>query len=284
MRFLDPRLTEKFIFVLLFLATVIIIAPVLIVIGVIVARGASVINWEFLTAMPRMGMRAGGIFPAIVGTFYLVAGALIFSLPVGIFAAIYLAEYSKRNWLTRLIEIAIVNLAGVPSVVYGLFGLGLFVVFLRFGTSILAGSLTLGVMSLPVIITSSKEALQSVPATFREVSYSLGATRWQTVRHAVLPHALPGILTGTILSLSRAAGETAPILFTVAAFYLPRLPRSVLDQAMALPYHLYVLSTQVPNVKMELQYGTALVLVGLIVAANLVAMVIRSHFRGKKQW
>lgn len=284
MRFLDPRITEKLMFVLLFLATVIIVVPVLVVIGVIIARGASVLSWEFLTAMPRMGMRAGGIFPAIVGTFYLVAGALIFSLPVGIFAAIYLVEYSKRNWLTRLIEIAIVNLAGVPSVVYGLFGLGLFVAFLKFGTSILAGSLTLGVMSLPVIITASKEALQSVPATFREVSYSMGATRWQTIRHAVLPHALPGILTGAILSLSRAAGETAPILFTVAAFYLPKLPRSVFDQAMALPYHLYVLSTQVPNVKIELQYGTALVLVGLIIAANLVAMVIRSYFRGKKQW
>jgi phosphate transport system permease protein len=242
------------------------------------------VNWEFLTAMPRQGMKAGGIFPAIIGTFYLVIGTLIFALPVGIFSAIYLSEYSKRNWLTRFIELAIVNLAGVPSVVYGLFGLGLFVVFLKFGASILAGSLTLAVMSLPVIITASREALQSVPYSFREVSFSLGATKWQTIRHAVLPHALPGILTGTVLSLSRAAGETAPILFTAAAFYLPRLPRSVFDQVMALPYHLYVLCTQVPNVKMELQYGTALVLVGLIIGANLTAVVIRSYFRARKQW
>lgn len=283
-RLINPRAAEKIVFSFLFLATVLIVTPVVLVVGIIVARGVGMLSWEFLTAMPRMGMRAGGIFPAIVGTSYLVAGTLLFSLPVGIFAAIYLSEYSRRNWLTRLVEIAIVNLAGVPSVVYGLFGFGLFVMFLKFGTSILAGSLTLGIMSLPVIITASKEALQSVPASFREVSYSLGATRWQTIRHAVLPNALPGILTGAILSVSRAGGETAPILFTVAAFYLPRLPKSIFDQAMALPYHLYVLSTQVPNVKIGLQYGTALVLVGLIVVTNLVSMVIRSYFRGKKQW
>ena len=281
---IDPRISEKIVFAFLFLSTLIILVPVIWVVGIIVVRGASVLNWEFLTAMPRMGMRAGGIFPAIIGTMYLVLGTLVFALPVGIFSAIYLSEYSKRNWLTRFIELAIVNLAGVPSVVYGLFGMGLFVVFLKFGTSILAGSLTLAVMSLPVIITASREALQSVPASFREVSYSLGATKWQTIRHAVIPHALPGILTGTVLSLSRAAGETAPILFTVAAFYLPRLPQSLFDQAMALPYHLYVLSTQVPNVKLELQYGTALVLVGLIVIMNLFAIVIRGYFRAQKQW
>ncbi len=281
---MNAKLQEKIVFFFLFLSTLIIVTPVILVIGVIVMRGSSVMSWEFLTAMPRMGMKAGGIFPAIVGTFYLVIGTLVFALPIGIFSAIYLSEYSKRNLLTRIIELAIVNLAGVPSVVYGLFGLGLFVVFFKIGASILAGSLTLAVMVLPVIITASREALQSVPKSFREVSYSLGATRWQTVRHAVLPHALPGILTGTILSLSRAAGETAPILFTVAAFYLPRLPKSFFDQAMALPYHLYVLSTQVPNVKLELQYGTALVLVGLIVITNLVAVVIRGYFRARKQW
>ena len=281
---LNPKLQEKIVFASLFLSTLIIVIPVILVVAVIVVRGSSVLSFEFLTSMPRMGMKAGGIFPAIVGTFYLVVGTLIFALPVGIFCAIYLSEYSKRNLLTRVIELAIVNLAGVPSVVYGLFGLGLFVVFLKMGASILAGSLTLAVMVLPVIITASREALQSVPKSFREVSYSLGATRWQTIRHAVLPHALPGILTGTILSLSRAAGETAPILFTVAAFYLPRLPQSIFDQAMALPYHLYVLSTQVPNVRLELQYGTALVLVGLIVMTNLVAVVIRSYFRSRKQW
>lgn len=284
MGWMNPKFEEKVVFFLLFLSTLIIVTPVVLVVAIIVSRGAGVLSLEFLTAMPRMGMRAGGIFPAIVGTFYLVAGTLIFALPVGIFSAIYLSEYSKRNLLTRMIELAIVNLAGVPSVVYGLFGLGLFVVFLKFDTSILAGSLTLAVMVLPVIITASREALQAVPKSFREVSYSLGATKWQTIRHAVLPHALPGILTGAILSLSRAAGETAPILFTVAAFYLPRLPRSVFDQAMALPYHLYVLSTQVPNVRVELQYGTALVLVGLIVAANFFAVVIRSYVRTRKQW
>lgn len=283
-KLISAKLQEKIVFFSLFLSTLIIVTPVILVVGIIVARGSSVLSWEFLTSMPRMGMKAGGIFPAIVGTFYLVVGTLVFALPIGIFSAIYLSEYSKRNLLTRIIELAIVNLAGVPSVVYGLFGLGLFVVFLKLGASILAGSLTLSVMVLPVIITASREALQSVPKSFREVSYSLGATRWQTIRHAVLPHALPGILTGTILSLSRAAGETAPILFTVAAFYLPRLPKSVFDQAMALPYHLYVLSTQVPNVRLELQYGTALVLVGLIVITNLVAVVIRSYFRARKQW
>ncbi len=281
---INPKVQEKIVFASLFLSTLIIVTPVILVVGIIIARGSSVLSVEFLTSMPRMGMKAGGIFPAIVGTFYLVIGTLIFALPIGIFSAIYLSEYSKRNLLTRIIELAIVNLAGVPSVVYGLFGLGLFVGFLKFGASILAGSLTLAVMVLPVIITASREALQSVPKSFREVSYSLGATRWQTIRHAVLPHALPGILTGTILSISRAAGETAPILFTVAAFYLPRLPKSIFDQAMALPYHLYVLSTQVPNVRLELQYGTALVLVGLIIIANLVAVVIRSYFRAKKQW
>ena len=281
---LSPLIQEKVIFFFLFLATLTIATPVILVIVVIASRGGSVLSWEFLTQMPRMGMRAGGIFPAIVGTFYLVVGTLIFSLPIGVFSAIYLSEYARRNWLTRIIELAIVNLAGVPSVVYGLFGLGLFVVFLNFSASLLAGSLTLGVMALPVLITASREALMAVPKSFREVSYSLGATRWQTIRHAVLPHALPGILTGTILSLSRAAGETAPILFTVAAFYLPKLPGSIFDQAMALPYHLYVLCTQVPNVRIELQYGTALVLVGLIVITNLAAVVIRSYFRIRKQW
>jgi phosphate transport system permease protein len=229
-------------------------------------------------------MRAGGIFPAIVGTIYLTLGTAVFSIPLGILAAIYLNEYSDENWLTRSIEIAIINLAGVPSIVYGLFGLGLFVTFLNFGASILAGSLTLAIMTLPVIITATREALNAVPRSFREVSFSLGASRWQTVRHVVLPNAVPGILTGTILGLSRAAGETAPILFTVAAFYLPRLPQSVFDQAMALPYHIYVLSTQVPNVSVKVQYGTVLVLVIMVLAMNIIASVIRARFRKKKTW
>jgi phosphate transport system permease protein len=229
-------------------------------------------------------MKQGGIFPAIVGTFYLVFGAVAVSLPIGVLAAIYLNEYAKDTLLTRTIKLAIVNLAGVPSVVYGLFGLGLFVVFLNFGTSILSGSLTLAIMGLPVIITTSKEALSSVPKSFREVSYSLGATRWQTVRHVVLPNAISGILTGAILSIARAAGEAAPILFTVAAFYLPKLPTSVFDQVMALPYHLYIISTQIPNIGKEKQYGTALVLVGLVFILNLFAIIIRSRFRKKKKW
>ncbi len=277
-------LEEKCAFALVGAAAFLVIVPVGLVVGLIVAKGWSAITWEFLTAMPRMGMRAGGIFPAIVGTFYLVAGTIAIALPIGVSAAIYLTEYSRDNWLRRVVEIAIVNLAGVPSVVYGLFGLGLFVIFLRMGASILAGSLTLAIMVLPVIITASREALIAVPKSFREVSLSLGATRWQAVRGVVLPHAIPGILTGTILAIGRAAGETAPILFTVAAFYLPRLPRSIFDQAMALPYHLYVLATQVPKVSPRLQYGTALVLVGCVFAMNLVAVIIRSRFQARKEW
>ena len=222
--------------------------------------------------------------PAIVGTFCLVTGAVMFALPLGLFAAIYLSEYSKDNWTNRIVRLAIINLAGVPSVVFGLFGLALFVTFFRLGASILSGSLTLGIMILPVIITSSREALDSVPQSFREVSLALGATKWQTIHRVVLPNALPGILTGTILALSRAAGETAPILFTVAAFYLPRLPHSVFDQCMTLPYHLYVISTQVPNIKPSVQYGTALVLILMVLIMNISAVLIRAHFRRKKQW
>ena len=231
-----------------------------------------------------MGMRAGGIFPAIVGTVYLIVLTILFALPVGILAAIYLSEYARDHWLSKIIDVAIVNLAGVPSVVYGLFGLGIFVTFLNFGTSIVAGALTLSIMSLPVIITSSREALGTIPESFRESSLALGATRWQTIRRIVIPNALPGIITGAILALSRAAGETAPILFTVAAFYLPHLPKTIFDQCMALPYHLYVLATQVPNVKAGVEYGTALVLVAMILILNLMAGAIRSHFRKKKQW
>ena len=281
---INPHATERIAFTFLFLSTLIIVIPVILITIIITKNGMSAINLEFLTQSPRLGMRAGGIFPAIVGTVYLVLGTMLFALPVGILAAIYLSEYSKENWLARAIDIAIVNLAGVPSVVYGLFGLGLFVEFMNFGTSILSGSLTLAVMSLPVIITASREALGTVPKSFREVNLALGATKWQTIRRVVLPNALPGILTGTILALSRAAGETAPILFTVAAFYLPRLPQSLLDQCMALPYHLYVISTQVPKIKPETQYGTALVLVFMVLALNLAAIVIRAHFRKKKQW
>jgi phosphate transport system permease protein len=281
---INPYFTQRVAFTFLFLSTLIIVIPVIWITWVILKNGITALSWEFITQSPRMGMRAGGIFPAIVGTLYLGFTTMLFALPVGILAAVYLSEYAKDHPIAKIIDIAIVNLAGIPSVVYGLFGLGLFVEFLHFGTSILAGSLTLAVMSLPVIITASREALGTVPQSFREASLALGATKWQTIRRVVLPNALPGILTGTILALSRATGETAPILFTVAAFYLPRLPKSIFDQCMALPYHLYVITTQVPKIKPNLQYGTALVLILMVMAMNLIAVIIRTHFRKKKQW
>jgi len=276
--------TQRIAFAFLFLATLLVVIPVGMIVVIIIQKGLPAITWKFIFDIPRQGMRAGGIFPAIVGTLYLVSGAIIFALPIGLLAAVYLSEYAKDNLLNRIIRLAIVNLSGVPSVVYGLFGLALFVVFFKFGASILSGSLTLGIMVLPIIITTSREALESVPYSFREVSLSLGASKWQTIRHTVLPNAVPGILTGTILALGRAAGETAPILFTVAAFYLPRLPESVFDQAMALPYHLYVISTQVPNVDEKVRYGTALVLLVLVLFMNLVAIIIRYNLRKKKKW
>ncbi len=271
-------------FGLLVLASLVVVVPILFVVAAIVVRGIGALNWEFLTAMPRDGMKAGGIFPAIVGTLLLTLGTAIVAIPIGVGGAIYLAEYARDNWLTRAIRLAIVNLAGIPSVVYGLFGLGMFVLFLQFGTSIVAGALTLAIMTLPVIISTAEEALRAVPVEFRTVSASLGGTRWQGIRNIVLPQALPGIITGIILGLLRAAGETAPILFTVAAFYLPRLPQSPLDQTMALPYHLYVISTQVPGMPEEVQYGTALVLLILVLSLNLVATLIRSYYRRKRQW
>lgn len=280
----NPQKTQNIAFFFLFLSTLLIVIPVGLIVVIIIVKGMPAISWQFLFDIPRQGMRAGGIFPTVIGTIYLVSGAIIFALPIGLLAAIYLSEYAEDNILTRIIKLAIVNLAGVPSVVYGLFGLALFVVFFRFGASILSGSLTLGIMILPIIITTSREALESVPQSFREVSLSLGVSKWQTIRHVVLPNAIPGILTGTILGLGRAAGETAPILFTVAAFYLPQLPKSIFDQAMALPYHLYVISTQVPNVDEKIRYGTALVLLMLVLFMNLVAIIIRYQFRKRKKW
>jgi len=273
---------EKVGFGALLLATVLIVIPIAAIIGLIVAKGFGALSWEFLFTMPRDGMRAGGIFPAIVGTVYLVFISLLFALPIGVMAAIYLSEYAKDNALTRVINLAIINLAGVSSVVFGLFGLSLFVVFLKFGVSIISGALTLGIMTLPVIITTTREALRAVPASYREVSFSLGASRWQTVRHAVLPRALSGILTGAILSIGRVAGETAPILFTVAAFYLPNLPTGLSDQAMALPYHLYIITTQIPGIPERYRYGTALVLIGFVLVMNIAATVVRSK-AGKKR-
>jgi phosphate transport system permease protein len=271
-------------FVLLGVVSLVVVLPILLVIGVVVARGIGAMSWEFLTAMPRDGMKAGGIFPALVGTVVLTAGTALVAIPVGIGGAIYLAEYARDTWLTRVVRLAIINLAGIPSVVYGLFGLGLFVLFLQFGTSILAGALTLSIMTLPIVISAAEEALRAVPTEFRTVSASLGGTRWQGIRNVVLPQALPGIITGVILGLLRAAGETAPILFTVAAFFLPQLPRSPFDQTMALPYHLYVISTQVPGMPVQVQYGTALVLLALVLSLNVVATLIRSYYRRRREW
>jgi phosphate transport system permease protein len=263
---------------------VLVFIPVILVISYLIVSGIGAISWEFLTTAPRNGMKEGGIMPAILGTLILTMGTAIVSMPISIATAIYLAEYARDNRLTRTIRMAIVNLAGIPSIVYGLFGLGAFVLAAGFGTSILAGSLTLGIMTMPVVISTAEEAINSVPQRFRTVSLSLGATKWQTIWHQVLPHALPGILTGMILGLSRAAGETAPILFTVAAFYLPTLPQSIMDQTMALPYHLYVISTQVPNMPLQIQYGTALVLLMITLTLTLLATGVRTTVRRRRDW
>jgi phosphate transport system permease protein len=271
-------------FGLLLLATLVVVVPILLVIGLIVVRGLPALSWAFISTFPYNGMKEGGIFPAIVGTILLTLGTALVAIPVGVGGAVYLAEYARDTKLTRAIRLAIVNLAGIPSVVYGLFGLGLFVLFLQFGTSIISGALTLAIMTLPIIISTSEEALRAVPVEFRTVNVSLGGTKWQGVQRIILPQALPGIITGVILGLLRAAGETAPILFTVAAFYLPRLPSSPFDQVMALPYHLYVISTQVPGMPEAQQYGTALVLLILVLSLNVSATLIRSYFRRRRQW
>lgn len=280
----NRHLAQRIGFTAITLMAILTVIPIVAVVIYIFLQGFPAISAEFITGLPREGMRAGGILPAIIGTIYLTIGTAIFSVPLGIAAAIYLSEYASDTPLTRTIRIAIINLAGIPSVVYGLFGLGLFVLFLNFGTSILAASLTLSIMTLPVIISTAEESLRSVPQAFRTVSISLGATRWQTIRRIVLKEALPGILTGVILGLERAAGETAPILFTGAAFFLPQLPRSPFDATMALPYHLFVISTQVPEMPIQIQYGTALVLLVFVLTMNLIATVIRSRARAKRQW
>lgn len=276
--------TQKVATAVITLIAVLVVIPVLLIILSIIYNGASALSWGFLTRPPSNGMTEGGIMPAILGTIFLTIGTAIAAMPLGIGAAIYLAEYAGDNFLTRTIRLAIVNLAGIPSIVYGLFGLGMFVLFFQFGTSILAGSLTLGLMTLPIVISTAEEAILTVPQQFRVVSYSVGATKWQTIRHQVLPNAMPGIITGIILGLSRAAGETAPILFTVAAFYLPNLPHSIFDQTMALPYHLYVISTQVPGMPIKIQYGTALVLLLITLSLTFVATMIRSIMRRRREW
>jgi phosphate transport system permease protein len=276
--------TQRLARILITIGAAIAIVPIVVVIAFLFINGLQAISWEFLTQPPSNGMTEGGIMPAILGTILLTLGTAIAAIPLGVGAAIYLAEYAKDTRFTRLIRLAIVNLAGIPSIVYGLFGLGVFVLFLGTGTSILAGSLTLGLMTLPVVISTSEEAILTVPQEFRLVSLSLGATHWQTVRNQVMPQALPGIITGVILGLGRAAGETAPILFTVAAFYLPQLPQSIFDQAMALPYHLYVIATQVPGMPLSVQYGTALVLLFFVLSLTLVASILRTIMRRRREW
>jgi len=260
------------------------IFPVALILGMLIFKGAPVISFDFLFTSPTNGMTEGGIFPALLGTILLVLVALVASVPLGVAAAIYLSEYAPDNWFTRAINLAIINLAGVPSIVHALFGLGAFVLFFRFGTSILAASLTLAVMTLPVVIVATRESLQAVPMAFREACWNMGATRWQTIRHIVLPNAVTGILTGVILEVSRTAGETAPIMFTGAVFFLPFLPQGVFDQTMALSLHLFVVSTQVPEMPEAVPYGVALVLIGMVLLMNSASIALRMYLRGKKKW
>lgn len=255
------------------------ILPILSVLLYIGLKGIKSISWTFLSSMPENGMREGGIYPAILGTVYLTILTLLIVVPLGVLTGIYLVEYSKKGIFLRLIELTILNLAGIPSIIYGLFGMALFVVHLKLGVSLLAGALTLSIMCLPVIITATKEALQQVPTTLREASLALGATKWQTIQRVILPSASPGILTGIILSISRAAGETAPIMFTAVTFYIPFLPESIWDQIMALPYHLFVVSTQVSNMSREIIDGTVFVLVFITVGFNLLGAYIREYLK-----
>ncbi len=270
--------------ILFLMMTALLILPVLIILATLIFKGGSVLSLEFLFTEPRSGMTEGGIFPAILGTVWLVAVALLASVPLGVAAAIYLNEYAPDNWFTRLINLAIINLAGVPSIVHALFGVGAFVIFFGFGTSILAASLTLAIMTLPVVIVATRESLRAVPQAFREACWNMGATRWQTIRRVVLPNAVSGILTGVILEVSRTTGETAPIMFTGAVFFTPFLPQGVFDQTMAMSLHLFVVSTQVPGVPEDLPYGVALVLIAMVLIMNSISIGFRMWLRGKKKW
>ena len=270
--------------VLFALMTGLLVLPVVIILSMLVHKGSSVITIDFLFTHPTDGMTAGGIFPALFGTVWLVAVALLISVPIGVAAAIYLSEYAPDNWFTRVINLAIINLAGVPSIVHALFGVGAFVIFFRFGTSILAASLTLAIMTLPLIIVATRESLQAVPIAFREACWNMGATRWQTIRRVVLPNAVSGILTGVILEVSRTTGETAPVMFTGAVFFTPFLPQGVFDQTMAMSLHLFVVATQVPNVPEALPFGVALVLIAMVLVMNSVSIAFRMHLRSRKKW
>jgi phosphate transport system permease protein len=282
MKIASRQTSQRSAFGLLIVATAIVVIPVITIIVLMIINGSSAISWEFLTQAPSEAGKAGGIFPAIVGTFYLMLGTIIFALPVGVMAGIYLTEYARDNWLTRIINLAIVNLAGVPSIVYGLFGLGIFVMAFHFGMSLLSASLTLACQALAMTITTSREAILAVPREYREGSLATGATRWQTVRHIVLPQAKPGIITGAVLAMSRAAGETAPILVVGAAFLLPALPGSPFDQFMALPYHLYTVAAHVPGISDSTMWGVALVLLTVVLFFNILATIIRLRARQRR--
>lgn len=277
------RLKQKIAFITFGLISLVVVGILFSILGFIIIRGASVISWEFLTSMPEDGMTKGGIFPAIIGTASLVVGSMIFAFPIGVLSGIYTNEYLKDTWFKRFIRVMTNNLSGIPSIVFGLFGMALFVNYLEFGDSILAGSLTLGLLTLPVVIRTTEEALKSVDDTLRMGSYALGATKLQTIRRVVLPVAYPNIITGLILSIGRVSGETAPILFTVAAYFLPKLPSGIYDQVMALPYHLYVLSTSGTNMEESrpMAYGTAFVLVSLVLIINTAASLIRRRLHKK---
>lgn len=274
---MNKRTKQKFAFFFFRLFSIIIVGILIAILGFIAVNGIKVINWEFLSSMPKEGMTEGGIFPAIVGTCYLIIGSMIFAVPLGVMAAIYTVEYAGNGKFVRFIRMMTNNLASIPSIVFGLFGMALFVKGLNFGDSIIAGSLTLGLLALPLIIRTSEEALKAVPESYRTGSYALGATKLQTIRKVVFPCALPNILTGIILSISRVSGETAPILFTVAAYFLPSLPDSIFSQAMVLPYHLYVLATSGTDIEASrpMAYGTALVLVVIVLFFNLTATLLR---------
>jgi len=272
-----------------FLMTLLIVAPLVLIVGYLVYQAWPILSLDFLFTNPRNGMRAGGIWSPLLGTIYLVVISLVVATPIGVLAAIFLNEYARENWLTRVINLAVVNLAGVPSIVHALFGLGAFVLFAGMGKSILAASLTLAVMTLPVIIASTKEALASVPVPFREACWNVGATRWQTIQHVVLPNSVGGILTGVILQVSRAAGETAPIMFTGVVFYKAikqgdPFAYGLFDQCMALSMHLFTISTQVPDVPKALPYGTAVVLLGAVLAVNALAILVRLRLRSRRKW
>jgi phosphate transport system permease protein len=281
---LKNQRVQKLYRLLFLMMTMLLIIPVLLILGTLVIKGGPVLSIDFLFTSPTDGMTAGGLFPALLGTIWLVAVALLVSVPLGIAAAIYLSEYAGDNWFTRIINLAIINLAGVPSIVHALFGVGAFVLYFGFGTSIIAASLTLAIMTLPVVIVATRESLQAVPYAFREACWNMGATRWQAIHRVVLPNAISGILTGVILEVSRTSGETAPIMFTGAVFFTPFLPQGIFDQTMAMSLHLFVVSTQVPNVPENLPYGVALVLIGMVLLMNSISIAFRTYLRGKKKW